>query len=881
MSIFLRIANLLHRSRIDRDIDAELQAHIALRTEDNLAAGIAPEEARRDALVRFGNRTVTKERVAAVDTALLISSLVSDVRYALRQLMKNPGFALAAILSLALGIGATVSVFSVIYGVLLHPFPYANVDQLANLSLSDPRGEIFDAGFTGQQFRELRNVRSFEGIATWDSRHLTVTGHDVPENAIAFFGIGETFSTLGVPPLLGRNLGASDSPEGQEPLPVLMLHYRFWQRHFNGDPGVIGRTLELNHRLYTIVGVTRPHFTWGWGADVYLPAEATQGGGVVVRLRPGVSLAAADAELQPLLERFAQERPHSFPPKFKVDIRPLTYETTRNMGGTLYLLFAAVAILLAIGCSNVSILLLVRGTARRHEFALRSAVGASSVRIVRQLLTESLLLAFTGTALGILMAYQLLQLLVAWMPRGMFPPDVAIRINVPVLVFASGLALLSSVIFGLVPALQMAKPEIGQVMQSSTNRTAGSVHGRRLHSALVVSQIALTLVLLTAAGAAVRGFLHLLSVPLGYDPHNVVSAGVPLQDNTYMTWEARLNYFEQLRASVAALPDVVSASIATNATPPHSGSEQRFQLRDKPSSSPEAQTARVHFIDSGYFSTLQMPLLQGRTWSAAEVSRGASLVVVNQTLARRYYPNGDIVGHAIKLSALPSGSPNALKASGADDWMQVIGVVGDSLNDGLDHPVKPAIFAPYSTLMWMGTQILIRTRVAPEPVLYSIRKQLATVSPDQQTYGIIRDLQTWIRDEPEWARGRLISALFAGFSIVALFLSGVGLYSVLSYSVAQRANEFGIRIALGATRRHVLRIAMASAGVSVGAGIAVGLALSLGLNHVVIAWVGIPTNHPLVVLSVSFLLLVVAGMACFVPARKALSIDPIAALRSE
>jgi predicted permease len=881
MSIFLRIANLLHRSRVDRDIDAELQAHIALRTEDNLAAGIAPEEARRDALVRFGNRTVTKERVAAVDTALLISSLVSDVRYALRQLMKNPGFALAAILSLALGIGATVSVFSVIYGVLLHPFPYANVDQLANLSLSDPRGEIFDAGFTGQQFRELRNVRSFEGIATWDSRHLTVTGHDVPENAIAFFGIGETFSTLGVPPLLGRNLGASDSPEGQEPLPVLMLHYRFWQRHFNGDPGVIGRTLELNHRLYTIVGVTRPHFTWGWGADVYLPAEATQGGGVVVRLRPGVSLAAADAELQPLLERFAQERPHSFPPKFKVDIRPLTYETTRNMGGTLYLLFAAVAILLAIGCSNVSILLLARGTARRHEFALRSAVGASSVRIVRQLLTESLLLAFTGTALGILMAYQLLQLLVAWMPRGMFPPDVAIRINVPVLVFASGLALLSSVIFGLVPALQMAKPEIGQVMQSSTNRTAGSVHGRRLHSALVVSQIALTLVLLTAAGAAVRGFLHLLSVPLGYDPHNVVSAGVPLQDNTYMTWEARLNYFEQLRASVAALPDVVSASIATNATPPHSGSEQRFQLRDKPSSSPEAQTARVHFIDSGYFSTLQMPLLQGRTWSAAEVSRGASLVVVNQTLARRYYPNGDIVGHAIKLSALPSGSPNALKASGADDWLQVIGVVGDSLNDGLDHPVKPAIFAPYSTLMWMGTQILIRTRVAPEPVLYSIRKQLATVSPDQQTYGIIRDLQTWIRDEPEWARGRLISALFAGFSIVALFLSGVGLYSVLSYSVAQRANEFGIRIALGATRRHVLRIAMASAGVSVGAGIAVGLALSLGLNHVVIAWVGIPTNHPLVVLSVSFLLVVVAGMACFVPARKALSIDPIAALRSE
>src|SRR3979490_2417685 len=292
MSVFRRMANLLHRSRIDRDIDAELQAHLALRTEDNLAAGMSPEEARRDALVRFGNRTVTRERGAAADAALLISSVGSDIRYALRQLIKNPGFALAAILSLALGIGATVSVFSVIYGVLLPPFPYADVDRLANLSLSDPHGEIFDAGFTGQQFRELRNVHGFEGIATWDSRHLTVTGHDVPENAIAFFGIGETFVTLGVPPLLGRNLGPSDSPEGQQPLPVVMLHYRFWQRHFNGDPAVIGKTLELNHRLYTIVGVTRPHFTWGWGADVYLPAEATQGGGVVVRLRTGVSLGA-------------------------------------------------------------------------------------------------------------------------------------------------------------------------------------------------------------------------------------------------------------------------------------------------------------------------------------------------------------------------------------------------------------------------------------------------------------------------------------------------------------------------------------------------------------------------------------------------------------
>jgi len=881
MSLLRRISNLLSRSKVRHDIDVELMSHIEMRIDDNIVSGMSPEEARREALVRFGSPAATTERVIAADATLVISSMASDLRFALRQLIKNPGFALAATLSLALGIGATVSVFSVIYGVLLHPFPYADIGRLANLSISD-RGHIFDADFTGDQIRELRNLRSVEGLATWDAEHMTVTGHDFPENAIVFFGIGETFSTLGVPPLLGRNLGPSDSPEGQEPQPVVLLHYRFWQRHFSADPSVIGKTLELNHRQYTIVGVTRPHFTWGWGADVYLPEEASRGGGVVVKLRPGVSIAAADAELQPLMERFAKERPHSFPDNFKVDIRPLTYETTRNMGGTLYLLFAAVGMLLVIGCSNVSILLLARGTARRHEFALRAAVGASSLRIVRQLLTESLLLAFTGTALGIAMAYQLLRLLVAWMPVNMFPVDVAIRMNVPVLLFTAGLALLSTILFGLVPALQMATPEIGQVMQSSTKRAAGSMRGRRLHGALVSTQVALTLMLLTAAAAAVNGFLHLLRVPLGYDPHNVVSVGIPLQGNSYLQWQERVNYFEQLRASVAALPAVVSATIATNATPPNSGSELPFDLLGHPTSSPQAQTARLNLVGADYFTTLREPLLQGRSWTAAEVAHGAALVVVNRTFAERFASPSSIVGSAVKIPLLsPTNTPDRLTAPQAGNWMQVIGVVGDSVNDGVDQPVRPAIYVPYSTLMPMGTQILVRTRTAPETVSYSIRKQLAAVNPDQQSYGVIADLETWIRNEPAWSRGRLISALFAGFSMVALFLSGVGLYSVLSYSVAQRTSEFGIRMALGAPRRHVLITAIASAGASVGAGIVIGVGLSIGLNRVVTGWMGIAINQPLIVLGVSLLLLAVAALACLVPARRALAINPIAALRSE
>ena len=812
-----------------------------------------------------------------------MASFLQDFRYSLRQLSTNPGFCLTAILSLALGIGATVSVFSVIYGVLLHPFPYANVDRLANLSLRDAQGRLFDAWFSAPQLRELRKAQACESIATWNSSNLTVTGRDLPEDVVAFFGIGETFPTLGVPALLGRNLGPSDSPDGQEPQPVVMLHYRFWQRHFNGDPSILGKTLELSHKNYTIVGVTPANFTWGWGADVYLPQEISNdaGGGVVVKLRPGVGLTSADAELQLLLERFAEEGPHTFPERFKVDIRPLTFEVRRNMGGTLYLLLAAVGTLLAIGCSNVSILLLARGTARQHEFAVRSAVGASGIRIVRQLLTESLILALTGMGLGILFAYRLVDLIVAWMPSGLYPPDVLIRLNLPVLFFSAALALFTVVLFGLVPALQMAKPDIKQFMQSGAKSAAGSVRGKHLHGALIAAQIALTLLLLTAAGSAMAGFMRLMRVPLGYDPTNVLSVRIPLQENTATTWESRANYFEQVRANIAGLPEVVSAGLSSSATPPISGWEQRFDLPGKPTTSPELQTARISFADPAYFGILRMPLLQGRIWSPTEATRGATLVIVNQSFAKRYYPQGDIVGHSLRVPTLISKPPDSLTSPGADGWMEVIGVVTDALNDGLDKPVKPAVFVPYSTLMLMGTQVLVRTRVTPESVVQSLRKQLASVNPDQQISSRIEDLETRIKQRPEWARGRLIAALFAGFSILALVLSAVGLYSVVSYSVAQRTNEFGIRLALGARRSQVLKVAMASAGISVAFGILAGLVLRVGMNRIVSMWVGSTGSHLLTVIGASFLLLLVAAIACLIPVRRALSVDPMTALRCE
>jgi predicted permease len=814
-------------------------------------------------------------------------TLLQDLRHTLRQLRHHPGFALTAILSLALGIGATVSVFSVIYGVLMHPYPYADIDRIDSASITDPYGNFFNAWLTGPQLRELEQARSVEHVAAWNEWDLTLTGHDVPEDVVAYFSTGDTFPTLGVPPLLGRNLGPSDSPWGEEPEPVIMLNYRFWQRHFSGDRAVIGRTLELVHKKYTIIGVTRPHFTWGWDADVYLPQKLSNDPaltfGAVIKLRSGVTRAAADAELQPLLERFAKETPAHFPPSFHADVRDLSYWTAHELGATLYLLFAAVAMLLAIGCGNVSILLLARGTARQHEFAVRSAVGASRARIVRQLLTESLVLSLSGATLGILFAYRTLHLIVAWLPRDLFPPATDVAVNQPVLVFSAGLAIMTGVLFGLFPALQLARPQISQAMQSSSKKVAGSARGKHVHGALIAGQIALTLLLLTAAGAAIDGFLRMMRVSLGYDPHNVISVGIPIHENTYTSSAARMNYYEQLRAKIAELPDVVSTGISTNATPPSNGDEQRFVLLGKAANpSPEGQTARINYIDTGYFTTLRIPLVQGRLWDRAEIGRSALLVVVNQTFARRFYPNGDAVGHSLRVPTQKSEPPYTLAVPGSDGWIQIIGVVGDALDDGLDKPVKPAIYLPYGVYMWMHTQILVRGRTDPETLLHSIREQIARVDPDQQVGGSVDNLETWIHNEPEWARGRLISVLFTAFSILALVLAVVGLYSVVSYSVAQRTNEFGVRMALGAQKADVLKIVFRSAAVSVGGGIGAGLALSFVLSRFLTRWVENSTHNPLPILAGSILVLAAAALlACLVPARRASSVDPMTALRCE
>jgi predicted permease len=805
-----------------------------------------------------------------------------DVQFAFRQLLQNPGFATASILSLALGIGATVSVFSIIYAVLLNPWPYAGADRICQAVLLDKAGDESGFGLTGPQIRQLRHAHALEDVFAVDGWSLTVTGSDVPEDVQGIYLTGNGFRFLGVPAMLGRYFEPSDAPDGKEPEPVVVLSYKFWQRHFNGDPSVVGKSIQLIHKPYIILGVLPPRFTW-MDADLYVPLNPSTsqnaGYGAIFKLKPGVTQAAAAAELQPLFQEFAKQTPKHFPKQYKFAVRDISYRYFHQLGPTLYLLLGGVMLLLAIGCGNVSILLLARGTARQHEFAVRSAVGASGFQIVRQLLTESLLLAVTGAGLGVILAYRSLGFIVARLPEYSFPHEADFHVNVPVLLFSVGLAIVTGVLFGLFPALQMVRPDLNQIIRSSARNLAGTVRGKRFHTALIAGQIALTLLLTSGAGTAIEGFVHLMHVPLGYDPHRVMSVGIPVHDNTFTTWEARARYFERLRDEVAKTPGVVATGISTNATPPDNGWNLSFDLLGKNAS--EQQDARVNFVDSAYFTVLKIPLAQGRLWNPAELTRGATLALVNRTFARRYLRNGEILGHSIRVSRLANEPPYTLTAPGADGWLQIIGVVGDALDDGLDKPVKPAIFVPYTLSMHMWTQILVRAHSEPLALLHTVRQQISKVNPDQQAFARVYNLDTWIVREPEWARGQLVSILFGVFSVLALVLAAAGLYSVVSYSVLQRTNEIGVRMALGAHRVDILWLVFASAGLSVGLGLALGMALSFGSTRLFAQWATNSGRDPLLVMGACLLLVIIAALACVVPARRASGVDPMAALRCE
>ncbi len=821
----------------------------------------------------------------------LLTGMAIDIGYNFRQLRHSPGFTITAVVSLALGIGATTAMFSLIYGALLHPYPYAGADRMVNPAARDltlPAGVSlpFTADWfrlTGPQFQVFRRAKAIDDVEGFDWTQHTITSGELPENVSACLNTANIATFMKVAPALGREIMPSDAPPGKPAQPVLVLSYRFWQRHYGANRSVIGRILQLDHVNYTIIGIRSARNTFG-GSDVSLPIQIPNDPNVqlipYIKLKPSVTLAAANAEFQALLEQFAKETPTHFPTKFRVGVQRLVDPVVQVWGTRFTLLFAAVVLLLLIGCANCSILLLARGTARQHELSVRTALGASRARIVRQLITESLILSSIGSALGIVLAYRLPELPLKWTPT-LFASESAAEINLPVLCFTVAAALLTGILFGLYPALRLSRFDLIQRIRATTRGATAGRGAKHFHTALVAAQIAVTLVLLAGATTASAAFLKLLRANPGFNRENTLDIHIPLHRNSYMRWSQRAIYFDQLRQKISSVPGVLGVAIANNGRPPTNAEfgGPEFEIRGKPSI--RKPRAGASLVSENYFSLLQIPLLRGRAWTRSEISHGARLVVVNKAFAAKYWPGEDAIGQQIQIPDLKSSPPFVFASSESEGALQIIGVVADARNNGLLRPVQPALYLPYTALMWPDAEMLVRTQGSPLASLHAIRNAVQSANPEQEVGSDARTLEQYISLEPEWGQEHVVSVFFSIFAILALALAAAGLYSVVSFSVNQRTNELGIRVALGAQSGDVFWLVSRSTMTSVSIGLLAGILLIVLFSKLMGQWVEGSVRDPLIVIPVTCMLIVVAALASGIPARRALSIHPMHALRHE
>ena len=897
-TIPLRLRSLFRRNRVEQELDEELQYHLERKTQEFLAQGMSQEDARNAANRAMDGVEFRKDQCRDARNVNWIQDFFQDLRYGLRMLRKSPGFTAVAMLSLALGIGATTAMFSLIYAVLLHPFPYAGADRIMNPVFIDEKHPDQPLWFplSQAQFDDLRLAAPVDSLLGFNNTHMEITGGGLPEDVWGIYLTENAGTFFGVRPLLGRNLEASDAENGGHS--VVVLNYRFWRRHFGGDPYIIGRTLEIDHAPYTIIGVMPPSFAFndmngvpGVG-DVYLPAGLMRGLANVpymaylpwIKLRPHVTLAAANAALEPIVRQFAKEHPERFPDHWHIALQPIIVPFQQETGRTLTLLLAGVMLLLVIGCANCSILLLSRGRARQHELAIRSAIGASRWRIVRQLLVEAVVISSAGALIGVAASYWLAKLPLLLSPDS-FPAESVIRINTPILAFSVALALLCGILSGLVPAVRLSRHDSARVLPGRQIGVAAAPAKHRW-SVLIAAQVALTLLLMATAGTAIRSFLQLMQMPLGYDPANVIQIGIPLHSHDPGEWsriqprEARTAYVEQLREKIAFVPGVSTVAVgAADATPPYSGVEMPFNMDG--TGDREQPQARMMLVDQRYFATLRIPLLQGRLWNTDENTRGDFIAIVNHAFATRYFSSSNDVGRQLRIPGLTIRNRYQIASAQSAAWRQIIGVVGDARDDGLDRPVVPAIYLPYTTVMSPFVEFLVRTQGDPLSSLRSIRAAIASVASDQQISNAATfTLSAALERDAQYSRQRLFSILFGLFSAMSLALALVGIFSVVAYSVAQRTPEFGVRLALGAPRAHVLRIAARIALVSAAAGIVIGLALDSFLGALLARWMQNAFAADSL-FAAATLLALSALLACLLPARHAMRVDPMVALRYE
>jgi putative ABC transport system permease protein len=870
---------LFRRDAAERDLRDELQFHLEQETRANERAGLPPDEARARALRDFGGRTQVEEEVREAWGTQFFDQLRQDLGYGLRGLRRNPGFALVVVLTLALGIGANTAIFSVVQGVLLRPLPYERPHALVMLNQAAPKAGRPNLGFSVPDFMDFRErTRAFEGLAEYHSMWFILLGRPEPIRVQTAVVSDNFFDVLGVQPLLGRNFQPGEDQPGAPA--VLMLSHGFWQRTFGGDPNVVGQVFEMNNRPHTVVGVLPPLPAFPNADDVFMPASACPFRGapntltnrngriianVIARLKDGVSPVAAAEDAQRVGLELSAEFPQNYPVEggYRVEMQALERAFVGSTRAPLLVLLAMSGCVLLIACANVANLTLARLVRRDRELAVRAAMGAGQRRIVRQLVTENLLLALIGGSLGLALAAVALKALVAY-ASAFLPRADEIAINGPVLAFTLVVSLATGLLFGSRPRLPSGD-QLAETLKDGTRGTGGA--GNRLRALLVVSQVAISVPLLVGAGLAARSLYNLHQVEAGIDVSRVLAAPVSLNWSRYNDFTKRFGYWERAMNEAATLAGV--EAVGVSGFEPLSGlvnMAMPFELDGRPvASGTVAPTATTIVVNESYFNVVGQPLLRGRTFTSADASGAPRAAIVNQSLASRHWAQDDPVGQRITTD-------------GGRNWTTIIGVVANTRQQIDAEPVDE-IYVPIrqSGGLLNGT-IVVRTRGSPAALSAPLRDALKRADP-QQPVTRIETLEE-VRQN-SLASPRLVATLLGLFAVLALVITAAGIGGVLAFTVSQRTQEIGIRMALGADRRTVLWMVLRQGLQLVGVGLGLGVLASFALAHLMETLLyGVPATDPLTFIAVVLALLLVACVACLLPARRATAINPIIALRA-
>jgi predicted permease len=810
---------------------------------------------------------------------------MNDLKFALRQLLKNPGFTAVAVLTLALGIGATTALFSVVYGVLINPYPYAKPDEIWALGLRTASSDETVRPYRLGEYRELAKLPAFSDVMATRPGEMLLGGVFAPETLPTVRVSGNAMGFLGVPPVLGRAIGPGDITASGEAQPVTVLSFRLWQRLFDGRADVVGQALRLDDESYTIIGVMPPRFGWWTSDGAWFPlgmdSRDQRGVFPIGRLKPGVALAVAEQQWRSLQLQLAKANPSGFPKEEWTSTLTNYLDVTAASGeleNSLRLLFGAVGFLLLIACANVANLQLARASSRAREMAVRLALGAHRGRLVRQLLTESVLLSLVGGGLGLVFALGITRLMVVLMPSFYIPGEARIEVNGTVLLFCVSISMLTGILFGLVPAFQSSRPNLTDALKDE-GRGSSAAAGGKIRAALVVVEVALSVVLLVSAGLTIRGFISLQQVELGFQPDGVLTVDLPLQPKRYATWEQRNRFAGELLDRVLNLPGVEAASVG-NGGLPFGGLETTYAINGQ--AAPESRRIFIHLASADYLKTFGIPLRHGRMFTAREADDADRYAVINEAAAKLWPAGEDPVGRSIRLDELGKANPGSMRTpTNSSPNVMIIGVIGDTQNDGLRNEPRPAILLPYTLAAPAGRDLAIRTRGDPGQLMTALRAQVREMDSEQPLQGPNTLVEAVAN---QTVQPRFTMALFSLFAAFGLALAMAGIYSVLSYLVTRRTREIGVRMALGAGRGDVQRLFLKAGCKLVGLGLAIGLFAAVAVARFLASRIElfhVTAFDPVSMVGVVMLLGFVGLAACYVPARRATRVDPMVALRSE